>query len=310
MNQLALCLLVSGLLTGAFPDDKATGVDPEIDAIRSVADAYISADPTKIRDSFLPGMNLYTTTENGSLRTIPFAEYLQRTLASAAAPREPKEASIDLIDRTGNVAIVKITTLSSDVTVTDYLSLVHIEKRWKVVNKTFLVEPRKPASSRRDEPSGGAESSPCAGREHRRFDFMLGKWHTSDLGSATIAPAEGESTVESMLDGCIIHEHRSLVREGKHLSDGDAYWGYDSTTKHWLLFYLDDQAHMQVYQGEEKAGQLAFFRERPDSNGNSILIRIVYTPASASTYTQTVDRSVNRGQSWEPGGITTYQSKR
>ena len=139
---------------------------------------------------------------------------------------------------------------------------------------------------------------------------MIGTWRTNDPGNATVAAAEGESTIEPMLDGCIVHERRSLTRQGKHLFNGDAYWGYDSTTKRWLLFYIDDQAHMQVYEGREPAGNLAFYRERPDADGKIILVRITYTPINASSYTQTVERSTNHGETWESGGATTYKSKR
>jgi hypothetical protein len=311
MKRLVLFILMTGLLAEASSKAHTSVVDPEIDAIRAVADAYISADPARLRDVFLPSTNLYTTDDKEVLRTIPFAEYLQRVSANTNAAREERQASIDLVDRTGNVAIVKVTTVRPSVEVTDYLSLVRIEKRWKVVNKTFSVEPRNlSASPTQAQIQIIAADKPCAAPDHRRFDFMIGTWHTVDPGNATVAAAEGESTVEPMLDGCIVHEHRSLTRQGKRLFDGDAYWGYDSTTKHWLLFYMDDLSHMQVYEGRDEAGHLAFYRERPDPDGKLILIRIVYAPASTSSYTQTVERSSDHGATWQPGGVTTYQSKR
>ena len=310
MKRFALFILMMGLLTAAFPKTHTRAVDPEVDAIRAVADAYISADPARLRDAFLPSMNLYTTDEKEGLRTIPFSEYLQRVSANANAAPEERQASIDLVDRAGDVAIVKVTTIRSQVKVTDYLSLVRIQKQWKVVNKVFFVEPRNISASLQGQTQGVAGGRPCAEPDHHRFDFMIGTWHTIDPGHATVAAAEGESTVEPMLDGCIVHEHRSLTRQGKRLFDGDAYWGYDSSTKHWLLFYMDDLSHMQVYDGREEAGHLAFYRERPDPDGKLILIRIVYALASTSTYTQAVERSSDHGVTWQPGGVTTYQSKR
>ena len=310
MKRLVLLISILGLLAAVFPKAHASATDPEIDAIRAVADAYISADPAMLRDAFLPSMNLYTTDEKETLRTIPFAEYLQRVSANANAAREEHQASIDLVDRTGNVAIVKVTTIRPQVKVTDYLSLVRIEKRWKVVNKAFVVEPRNLSASPQGQTQGVAADRPCAEPDRHRLNFMIGTWRTMDPGNASVAAAEGESTVELMLDGCIVHEHRSLIRQGKRLFDGEAYWGYDSTTKHWLLFYIDDLSHMQVYDGREEAGHLAFYRERPDPDGKLILIRIVYAPASTSSYTQVVERSSDHGGTWQPGGVTTYQTKR
>jgi hypothetical protein len=140
MKRFALLTLIMGLLAVAFPQAGMGGADPEIDAIRAVADAYLSADPVRLYDAFIPSMNLYTTDEKEALRTISFAEYLQRVSANANAAREERRSSIELVDRTGNVAIVKIATIRPQAEVTDYLSLVRIEKRWKVVNKTFFVD--------------------------------------------------------------------------------------------------------------------------------------------------------------------------
>ena len=301
-------LIVVGSLAGTDPSAYAAA-DPEVDAIRAVAEAYISADPARLREGFLPTMNLYTTDEKEALRTIPFAEYLQRVTAQANAAPEERQATIDLVDRTGNAAIVKVTTLRRNVKVTDYLSLVRVEKQWKVVNKTFFVEPRN-LSPLQTPLQATATDEPCSAPDHHRFDFMLGTWHAVDPGNAVVASAEGESAVEPMLDGCIVHERRSLSRQGKRLFDGDAYWGYDSTTKRWLLFYMDDQSHMQVYEGREETGHLAFYRKRPDPDGKIVLIRIVYAPAGASGYTQAVERSSDQGATWQPAEVTTYQSKR
>ena len=311
---LFIVLLAAAFLSSALAVPEAPAHDPEndpeIDAIRSVANAYISAEPTRLREAFLPTMNLYTTDEKEALRTIPFAEYLARVSANANLAQEERRASIDSIDRTGTVAVVKITTLRPKVKVTDYLSLVRIEKQWKIVNKTFFVEPRSTSTSASAPPSQqpSAADKPCAAPDHHPFDFMLGAWRTIDPGNASIAPAEGVSTVEPILGGCIIHEHRSISRAGKRLFDGDAYWGYDSVKKQWLLFYFDDQSHMQVYEGRSDAGYLAFYRERPDPDGKSLLIRIAYAPTSAGGYTQTVERSADHGTTWQPGGVTTYRS--
>jgi hypothetical protein len=309
MQRLVLVILNLGLFLLDVPRAHSSATDPEIESIRAVADAYISADPARLRDAFLPSMNLYTTDEKEALRTIPFAEYLHRVSANANAAHEERHSTIDLVDRTGNAAIVKITTTRPKATVTDYLSLVRIEKHWKIVNKTFSVEAHNsPDAAAQSQPK--AADKPCSAQDHRKFDFMIGTWQTSDPGTATVAASQGESLVDSMLDDCIVHEHRTVSRQAKRLFDGDAYWGYDATTKHWLLFYLDDQSHMQVYEGREEAGHLAFYRERPDTDGKPILIRIVYTPVNTSSYTQAVARSNDHGATWQPAGVTTYQSKR
>jgi len=41
-----------------------------------------------------------------------------------------------------------------------------------------------------------------------------------------------------------------------------------------------------------------------------VLIRILYAPGKTSSYRQIVERSSDHGATWQPGGVTTYQSKR
>ena len=309
MNTLGFSILAIVLSTSIFSQGLRDHLDPEIAAIRAVVDAYISANPARLRQAFLDSMNLYTTDEKGSLRTIPFAEYLQHVTTNSNSPQEERQATIDSIDRTGNVAVAKVTTIRPHARVTDYLSLIRIDDQWKIVNKSFFVEPRNTPAFLPTAPQSASSDRPCMTQDHRRFDFMIGNWHTSDPGSGAVAATEGESAVEALLDSCIVHEHRSVSRQGKQLFDGDAFWGYDSTTKRWLLFYMDDMSHMQVYEGREEPGHLAFYRERPDPDGKLILIRIVYAPSGSSRYTQTVERSTDHGKTWLPAGVTIYQSK-
>ena len=82
MQPLVLVILTLGLFLLDIPNTRSSATDPEMDAIRAVADAYISADPARLREAFLPNMSLYTTDEKEALRTIPFAEYLQRVSAN------------------------------------------------------------------------------------------------------------------------------------------------------------------------------------------------------------------------------------
>lgn len=290
-------------------------------AIRAVVEDYLSAEPARLKHAFLATTNLYTTDDKQNLRTIPFEEYFQHV--SANTQPDEHHSTIDFIDQTGNTAIAKATTIRTTAKVTDYLSVVRIQGNWQIVNKIFSVE--RPAA---DQAAGQAASQvaneaatqpaqtqqqsasparPCAASDHRIFDFMVGLWRTSSPANVGGGATEGASTIETVLDGCIIHEHRNLSRDGKRLFDGDGYWGYDSVKKQWLLFYMDDQSHMQVYEGRQDGGKIGFYRERPDPDGKPILIRIVYTPTGNSAYTQAVERSADNGATWQLSGVTTYQ---
>jgi putative lumazine-binding protein/uncharacterized protein DUF1579 len=310
MKPFLLAILATAILAAGGEAQTNGAARDEIAAIRRVAQLYISAEPGNLREAFYPTSNLYTTDDKGGLRVIPFAEYLERVATNSGASRTDREVKIESVDRTEDAATVKISTVRPDLKITDYLSMLRIAKQWKIVSKTFVVEQRGGlAAAAQAQNQTGSSDNPCAAPDHHIFDFMIGTWHTSDAANGTSAGAEGESKVEPILHGCIIHEHRHITREGKKLFDGDVYWGYDVTTKRWLLFYLDDASHAQVYEGRQDGGHLAFYRERPDPDGKPVLIRIVYAPAG-TVYTQAVERSSDHGATWQPGGITTYQPKR
>jgi hypothetical protein len=279
----------------------------EAAVVSAVAELYVSGEPAKLELAFDPATNLYTTNERGGLRIIPFHEYLENVKKNNGS-LEPRKGVIQEIDRTGNAATVRITTTTPAAVITDYLSLLRLEGQWKIVSKTFFVDRRTRATPDASSPNPPETNTACGSPDHHIFDFMIGSWTTSDSSVTNVPPAEGMSTGEAMLDNCVIHEHRRITRQGKKLFDGDAYWCYDVTTKHWLLFYFDDASHAQVYEGREEGGHVSFYRERPDSDGKPTLIRITYAPI-ARGYTQTVERSGDRGGTWLSGGITTYLPK-
>ncbi len=311
MKRLFCCLLL--LLTisvaPAAHAQTSNAANSDQAAIRAVVEDYLSAEPARLKRAFLPTTNLYTTDDEQILRTIPFEEYFRHV--SANTTPDEHHSTIDFIDQTGNTAIAKATTIRGTAKVTDYLSLVRIQGNWQIVNKIFSVERplanQSATQSQQQQQQSGTATGPCAAPDHRMFDFMIGSWRTSAPANAGGGATEGASTVETVLDGCVIHEHRNLSRDGKRLFDGDGYWGYDSVKKQWLLFYMDDQSHMQVYEGRQDGTKLGFYRERPDPDGKPILIRIVYTPTGISAYTQAVERSADNGATWQPSGVTTYQ---
>ena len=68
MQRLVLAILTVGLFFLVVSKAQSATTDPDIDAIRAVADAYISAKPARLREAFLPIVNLYTTDEKDALR--------------------------------------------------------------------------------------------------------------------------------------------------------------------------------------------------------------------------------------------------
>ncbi|HJU53866.1 MAG TPA: nuclear transport factor 2 family protein, partial [Pyrinomonadaceae bacterium] len=77
-------------------------------------------------------------------------QFTQRTSADyiAGAPGKPaddeaqRKRSIEMIDITGNAAVAKVVLDYPNAKLTDYMSLLKIDGEWKIVNKTFVAEPK------------------------------------------------------------------------------------------------------------------------------------------------------------------------
>jgi len=276
--------------------------DEDHDAIRSVVQQYMTFDPARLLAAFCPTANLYTASEQGELRTIPFAQFLENVTKGAAAGRPVPKMQIDLIDHQGNAAVAKVTEHSDEATVTDYLSLVRGSSGWKVVSKTFFVERHQKAAAA----SNKAETPACTAGDVNSFSYMAGDWTTSDSPVPAAGAVTGSSRTEVILDGCALWEHRRMEQNGKELFDAHVVLGYDVTTKRTLLFYVDNRAHMQLYEGRQENGRTSFYRERPDPDGTMVLVRVSYSPQGKG-FTQTVERSRDKGATWQPGGVTLYE---
>jgi hypothetical protein len=297
--------ILSLSLIGAAQAQQAD--DPETAAIRNVVQTYISPDPVKVGTVFLPAANLYVASDQGEVRVIPLSQFLENIAKGAAAGQQRPVMSIDFIDRVGTAATVRITEISATTRVTDYFSLVRGKDGWKIVSKTFNVEHKTDAASTAT-PSPATKASPCPSNEAHTFDYMVGYWSTSESPAPTVGAVTGTSRTERILNGCAIWEHRYVEQNGKELFDAHVVWGYDVTTKRMLLFYVDDAAHTQLYEGKQENGGWAFYRERPDQDGKTILIRVTYAKQERG-FTQTVERSKDHGTTWEKGSVTTYGPK-
>jgi hypothetical protein len=281
--------------------------DPETAAIRNVVQTYISPDPSKVGTAFYPAANLYMASDQGDIRVIPLSQFLENIAKGAAAGQQRPVMSIDFIDRVGIAATVRITEISASARVTDYFSLVNGKDGWKIVSKTFNVELKTDAASTTIS-SPTPPASPCPSNEAHAFDYMVGYWSTSESPASAAGASTGTSRTERILNGCALWEHRYVEQNGKELFDAHVVLGYDALTKRMLLFYVDDAAHTQLYEGKRENGTWAFYRERPGDNGETILIRVTYAEKGKG-FTQTVERSKDNGKTWDKGSVATYKPK-
>jgi hypothetical protein len=130
-----LFLLVLPVVIAALPKQ----VDPEESAIRTTIEHYfrgdIERDVEQLKIAFHPTAVLQTSDESGTLKVLTqrdWHESIRRT-----PDRERPTASILQLDRAGVAALAKTELVFPHGRYTDYLSLLKIDGRWKIVHKTY-----------------------------------------------------------------------------------------------------------------------------------------------------------------------------
>ena len=113
--------------------------------VRAVLETYFrgqaTGDGSHMRPIFQPSANLYWIRE-GKYAERPSAEWMASYTGKPAADEAERKRRIASMDITGNAAIAKLVSDYPTAVVTDYMSLLKTEGGWKVVAKTFVVQPR------------------------------------------------------------------------------------------------------------------------------------------------------------------------
>ena len=114
----------------------------EIEAINKVLYDYIegtaNGEPERLKEAFDENFNLYFVA-NDSLRTWSGKQYVGNVKEGKKSNRIGKVLSIDY---EGNAAIAKIEILmpARKRIYTDYLMLLKIKKKWKIIHKSFTFK--------------------------------------------------------------------------------------------------------------------------------------------------------------------------
>lgn len=137
---LSLLLLIATPLLAGGPTAGA-----EDAAIRAAIEHYFNGQATgdgaHFRKVFHPDSKLFFT-RDGKLAQRTSEEYISGAPGKPAPDEAQRKRTIDWIDVTGDAAVVKITLTYPAVTFTDYMSLLKLDGEWKIVNKTFVLEPK------------------------------------------------------------------------------------------------------------------------------------------------------------------------
>ncbi|PJI44349.1 nuclear transport factor 2 family protein [Ferrovibrio sp.] len=112
--------------------------------VKTYLDGLFEGDTTKIRESFHSASSLFAVAADGKLVNMPREEWC-RMIEGRASPKASgmtrEHERILSVDITGpNTALVKLNCAIAPRFFTDYLSLIRLDGRWVVINKTFVAE--------------------------------------------------------------------------------------------------------------------------------------------------------------------------
>ena len=141
LNRVSFAVLAL-ILVGCTP---ALAQNSEEAAVREAIQHYFQGHATgqgeHFRKVFHPDAKLFFIRE-GKLTQWTAEEYISRASGKPPEDEAQRKRIIDSVDIAGNAAFVRITLDYPKVVFTDYMSMLKVDGRWVIVNKTFHAKPR------------------------------------------------------------------------------------------------------------------------------------------------------------------------
>ena len=151
MKKVCLLLVIACTSAGLvrLAESASAAQDPEEAAVRAAIEHYFRGHATgqgeHFRKVFHPDSKLYAV-RDGKFWTLTSEDYAARASGKPAADEAQRKRWIERVDISGNAAVAKVVLDYPSVRFTDYMSMLKIDGRWMIVNKTFHAKPRTPAN--------------------------------------------------------------------------------------------------------------------------------------------------------------------
>jgi len=141
--------------------------------------------------------------------------------------------------------------------------------------------------------SPAAAPPQCTALESRQFDFWIGEWDVTDQQSKQHA---GESRIEKLYGGCVLRENWSS--EGFTGGSLNSWWQGDGK---WHQTWMDQAGAFRHFIGGLENGRMVMVAEqpRPSQPGQTVLVRLTFTPNPDGTVRQYSDYSTDKGATWQ-----------
>jgi len=142
-------------------------------------------------------------------------------------------------------------------------------------------------------------ATPCQkAAEHHQFDFWVGEWDVVAPGGQ----AAGKSKIERAVDQCAIVENWW----GATGSTGKSINLYNSATKKWQQFWVDNSGTSTLYVGERVGNEMRFVADAWSKDGKPMKRRMTFTPVEPDKVRQVGETSTDDGKTWKVEYDLTY----
>jgi len=135
--KIGLTIFLFLLCSHCFSQEENSPAEIQLitETLMKYIDGTANGEPEKLKEAFHPDFNLYSVTEEDSLRTWSGKDYVGRIVAGKKTNRIGRIISIDYEK---NAAIAKAEILIPNWRVfTDYFLLLKYEGSWKIVHKSY-----------------------------------------------------------------------------------------------------------------------------------------------------------------------------
>ena len=139
--------LLSVALAASLAATVSASTAPSADeaGVREALNNYLQGQATGngdyYRKAFYPEAKLLFV-RDGKLAAVTSEEFASRATGKPRPNEAQFKRRIDMVDITGNAAVAKIVMTEPEADIVDYMTLLKIDGSWRIINKSFHVEPK------------------------------------------------------------------------------------------------------------------------------------------------------------------------
>lgn len=144
--------------------------------------------------------------------------------------------------------------------------------------------------------------TPCRDvEEFRQLDFWVGEWEVTASGQKA-----GASSVQSILDGCVIFENWT----GMKGFNGKSFNLYNAKTKKWEQHWVDNQGTSIDFIGSYADGKMQYESVTVDAQGAKRLGRMTFSKLPDGNVRQLWEQSSDGGKTWRVAFDGLYSKRK